>query len=53
MKFRNGWSALTKQFDKIEVKLRISFLTLLELDLDWSERRFLVTVLNLTLHNGK
>jgi len=53
MKFSNGWKSNTKQLDKLEFKFRVSFLTLLEIELDWSRRQYLVTIFNLSFHNKK
>lgn len=49
MKFKNGWASHNKQWDKINIKLRISFLTLLGLHLDWSSKTYSFTLLNLTI----
>lgn len=51
MKFKNGWLARTKQLDKVEIKLRISFVTFFELSLDWSKRAASLTLLNFTISN--
>jgi len=49
MKFKNGWTAVTKQFDKLQIKLRISFITVFELDLDISKRELSLTLMNFSL----
>jgi len=52
MKLINGWKSRSKQWDKIEVKVRISFLTLFELNVDVTARKLSITLLNLTVSLG-
>ena len=51
MKFRNGWNSYTKQWDKLNIKLRISFIDILVIEVDVSRDFYLITILNLTLKN--
>jgi hypothetical protein len=51
MKFRNGWNTYSKQWDKLNIKLRISFIDILAIEVDVSRDFYLVTILNLTLKN--
>ena len=51
MKFRNGWKATTKQWDKVMIRLRISSLDVFALEIDLSRDFYLITILNLTLKN--
>lgn len=51
MKFRNGWNTYTKQWDKLNIKLRISFIDILAIEVDISRDFYLLTVLNLTFKN--
>jgi len=46
MKFKNGWNSLRKQWDKVELKVRISVLTIFELNIDISQRSLKIMVLN-------
>ncbi len=47
--FVNGWSS-RKQWDKVEVKVRISALTLFEIKCDRSSQWLKLTLLNLTIN---
>ena len=51
MKFRNGWNTCSKQWDKLNIKLRISFIDILAIEVDVSRDFYLFTILNLTLKN--
>ena len=51
MKFRNNWKSSTKQWDKFALRLRVSRLDLLTIEIDISRDFYMVTVLNLTLKN--
>ena len=51
MKFRNSWTAIAKQWDKVIIKLRISSLDIFTLEIDLSRDFYLITILNLTLKN--
>jgi hypothetical protein len=51
MKFRNGWNTYSKQWDKLNIKLRISFIDILAIEVDVSRDFYLFTILNLTLKN--
>jgi len=51
MKFRNGWNTYSKQWDKLNIKLRISFIDILAIEVDVSRDFYLITILNLTLKN--
>lgn len=48
MEFINGWKSKVKQFDKIDIKLRLSFLTIFNLSYDYSKKSFEFTILNFT-----
>jgi len=47
--FVNGWNS-RKQWDKVEVELRISMLTLLELRYDHSSKWFKLTICNWSIN---
>jgi hypothetical protein len=49
MKFSNGWKAYNKQWDKIDIKVRISLLTIFSLKIDISRKEFKIKILNFGL----
>jgi hypothetical protein len=51
MKFRNNWKGTTRQWDKIMVRVRISSLDILTIEIDHSREFYLFTLLNFTLKN--
>lgn len=51
MKFRNSWISSAKQWDKLNIKLRISFIDVFALEIDISRDFYLITLFNLTLKN--
>jgi hypothetical protein len=51
MKFRNGWNARNKQWDKVIIKLRVSSLDIFAIEIDLSRKFYLLTILNFTLKN--
>ena len=51
MKFRNGWNSYTKQWDKLAIKVRFSFIDIFAIEVDLSRDFYLITILNLTLKN--
>jgi len=51
MKFRNNWKASAKQWDKFGLRLRVSRLDILTIEIDISRDFYMVTVLNFTLKN--
>jgi hypothetical protein len=51
MKFRNSWISTAKQWDKFAVKVRISFIDILSIEIDISRDFYLFTILNLTIKN--
>jgi len=51
MKFRNGWKSYNKQWDKIMIRLRLSFIDLLCIEIDISRKFYLFTILNFTIKN--
>jgi hypothetical protein len=51
MKFRNGWDSYTKQWDKFAIKLRVSFIDVLSIEVDISRSFYLLTILNFTIKN--
>jgi hypothetical protein len=51
MKFRNSWKSTTKQWDKFAVRIRISALDILTIEVDISREFYMLTILNLTIKN--
>ena len=51
MKFRNSWKAPNKQWDKLMIRLRVSSLDILSIEIDISRRFYLITLLNFTIKN--
>lgn len=51
MKLRNNWNTSRKQWDKIMIRLRVSTLDLLSLEIDISRDFYLLTILNFTIKN--
>lgn len=51
MKFRNNWKIHNKQWDKFIVKLRLSYVDLLWIELDFSKKFYMFTLFNFTIKN--
>jgi hypothetical protein len=51
MKFRNSWKSVTKQWDKLMIRIRVSSLDIFTVEIDVSREFYLITILNLTLKN--
>jgi hypothetical protein len=51
MKFVNGWQYIKKDKDRVVVELRISVVTFLRLELDFSSKYTELTVLNFKVSN--
>ena len=51
MKFRNSWKSVTKQWDKLMIRIRVSSLDIFTVEVDISREFYLVTILNLTFKN--
>jgi hypothetical protein len=51
MKFINGWKYLWKDSDRVEVKLRGGLLTVVDVYIDFSDRRWRLVVLNFGVGN--
>ena len=51
MKFKNSWGSRFKQWDKIQINLRIGAVTVFNLDLDWSAERFSISLINFKISN--
>jgi hypothetical protein len=46
VKFINSWLSKAKQYDKINITLRISSVTVLRIDGDWSRKELDITLFN-------
>ena len=51
MKFKNSWKSNTKQWDKLQINIRLGAVTVFNLDIDWSKRKFSLSVMNFKLSN--
>jgi hypothetical protein len=51
MKFINSWNSKSKQFDKIEIEIRLSIVTLFSLYVDFSKKEFKLCVMNFAIKN--
>jgi hypothetical protein len=51
MKLRNNWKVTNKQKDKFIIKLRLSFIDLLWIEVDFSKKFYMFTLLNFTIKN--
>jgi hypothetical protein len=51
MKIRNGWKSVNKQWDKISIRVRLSSLDILSIEVDISREFYMFTLLNFTLKN--
>ena len=51
MKIINGWKYLWKDADRVEVKLRVGLLTVIDIYIDFSERKRRFVVLNYGVGN--
>jgi|15BtaG_2_1085339.scaffolds.fasta_scaffold01345_8 hypothetical protein len=49
MKFINGWKSRRKQNDKLQMQFRVGSFTVLNLDIDISSRKWLISLFNFTL----
>lgn len=51
MKFKNSWGSKIKQWDKIQVNVRLGAITVFNLDFDWSEKKFSLSIMNFKISN--
>ena len=51
MKFKNSWKSKSKQWDKLQINVRLGVVTVFNLDLDWSRRKFSLSILNFKISN--
>jgi hypothetical protein len=51
MKFRNNWNTTRKQWDKLIIRVRFSYVDIVNIDIDVSKNFYSFTILNFTLKN--
>jgi len=51
MKFRNVWKIANKQLDKFIIRLKISAIEFLGIELDFTRDFYSLTILNFTIKN--
>lgn len=51
MKFRNSWKSQNKQWDKLAIRLRVSSLDILTVEIDISREFYMFTLFNFTIKN--
>lgn len=51
MKLKSTWGAKLKQWDKIDIKVRVGAITVLHLNADWSDKLLSLSVMNFKLTN--
>ena len=51
MKFRNGWKSQARQWDKLRISIRISYVDILTIEVDITREFYLFTILNFTFKN--
>lgn len=51
MKLINSWKSSTKQWDKIQINVRLGAVTIFNLDTDWSSKKFSLSIMNFKLSN--
>lgn len=51
MKIKNNWKTTRKQWDKLMLRVRVSYVDIFNIEIDISRKFYLITVLNFTLKN--
>jgi hypothetical protein len=51
MKFRNNWNVPHKQWDKLQIRIRVGKIDFLTVEIDISREFYSLTILNFTLKN--
>ena len=49
MKFRNNWKIHNKQWDKLQLKLRLGKIDVFTLEADISSKFYMITILNFSI----
>lgn len=47
MNFFNGWKSYRRNWDKIDLTLRLGGITLISIKADWSNKSYLINLLNM------
>ena len=50
MKFKNTWTK-RKQWNKIQINVRIGAITVFNLDIDWGNKKFSLSIMNFKVSN--
>jgi len=50
MKFKNSWSK-RKQWDKIQINVRLGAVTVFDLNIDWGSKKFSLSIMNFKISN--
>jgi hypothetical protein len=50
MKFKNSWTK-RKQWNKIQINVRIGAITVFNLDIDWGNKKFSLSIMNFKVSN--
>jgi hypothetical protein len=51
MQLKNSWRSKSKQWDKIQINVRISAITIFNLDIDFSTKKFSLSIMNFKISN--
>lgn len=51
MKLRNNWKVPHKQWDKIQVRVRVGKIDFLTIEIDISRSFYMLTIMNISLKN--
>jgi hypothetical protein len=51
MKFRNNWKTSRKQWDKLMIRVRLSYIDIVSIDIDVSRNFYSLSILNFTIKN--
>lgn len=51
MKYRHNWKSLKRQVDKLSIRIRISSIDFLSIEIDIDREFYLLTILNFTIKN--
>jgi hypothetical protein len=51
MKLKNNWKTSRKQWDKLMIRVRLSYIDVVNIDIDVSRNFYSLTILNFTIKN--
>lgn len=49
MKFRNNWNIPNKQWDKLQIKIRLGKIDVLTFEADFGSKFYMLTILNFSI----